>query len=209
MHFTICNDNIVFPYLIVDDLYTEEEQDLIWSELELLQPLYKMDTAAIIGGSSLEPDGTPSAKLKRLYLDSYYGTNREKSNIFKFYNKITSLEIQHQYGLTTPSWGSYSLANTDKSIISYYDNGDEYKEHFDTSMHTCLVWFYREPKRFTGGDLYFSQSDSVVECKHNRMVLFPGYYMHQVNTLNIAEEYANKGLGRYCITHMYTVNQTV
>ena len=34
MKFTLCTENKVFPYMLVDDFYTTEEQDLIWEELE-------------------------------------------------------------------------------------------------------------------------------------------------------------------------------
>ena len=34
MNFTLCTDDKAFPYMIVDDFYSIEEQDLIWEELE-------------------------------------------------------------------------------------------------------------------------------------------------------------------------------
>ena len=70
-------------------------------------------------------------------------------------------------------------------------------------MHTALVWFYKEPKRFTGGDLTFTQSQQTVECKHNRMILFPSYYLHAVDEVSMEYKYRGKGLGRYCLTHFY------
>ena len=70
-------------------------------------------------------------------------------------------------------------------------------------MHTALIWFYKEPKRFTGGVLTFTQSKKTVECKHNRMVLFPSYYLHAVDEVTMEYKYRGKGLGRYCLTHFY------
>jgi len=107
------------------------------------------------------------------------------------------------YSKTTPAWVTFKASDIDSSQVSYYENGSEYKSHFDNYMHTVLIWFYREPKRFTGGDLKFNQSGQVVECKHNRMILFPSYYMHEVDKVFMDEKDLNKGLGRFCLTHFY------
>ena len=71
-------------------------------------------------------------------------------------------------------------------------------------MHSVLIWFYRKPKRFAGGDLIFTDLNETVKCKHNRMILFPSYYYHKVNKVIMKEQYKNKGLGRFCLTHFFS-----
>ena len=97
-----------------------------------------------------------------------------------------------------------SLYETDRNYNSnYYDDAQEYKPHHDDPQFTILIWFYKEPKKFTGGDFIFTQPNVNVKCKHNRMVLFPSYYLHQVTPVLMDKEYRNKGLGRFTITHFY------
>ena len=89
------------------------------------------------------------------------------------------------------------------TMISYYDNSQEYKPHFDTVQFTSIIWFYKEPKKFVGGDFIFTQPNQTIECKHNRMIFFPSYYMHSVTPVSIAPENRDKGLGRFAITNFF------
>ena len=203
MKFTICDEGKVFPYLIVDNLYSKNEQKLIWEELIFHKDNFKLDHKAGGEGVARDKDGKPLANATRLYLDDTYRNNRQDSNILNFYKKIISPEVKEAYRYTTPSWRLFEITNHDRSQVSYYENEGDYKEHFDKYMHTCLIWFYKEPKRFTGGDLTFTQSKKIVECKHNRMILFPSYYLHAVDEVSMEYKYRDKGLGRYCLTHFY------
>ena len=203
MKFTVCDEDKVFPYLIVDDLYSNNEQKLIWEELRFHKNNFKEDQRAAGDGVARDENGKSISNSTRIYLDDIYGDNRQDSNILNFYKKIISPEVKEAYRHTTPSWRLFEITNHDRSQVSYYENEGDYKEHFDKYMHTCLIWFYKEPKRFTGGDLTFTQSKKIVECKHNRMVLFPSYYLHAVDEVTMEYKYRGKGLGRYCLTHFY------
>ena len=203
MKFTICDEDKVFPFLIVDDLYSKNEQELIWEELRFHKNNFKVDHKAGGEGVARDENGKPLANATRLYLDEIYNDNRQDSNILNVYTKIISPKVKEAYRQTTPSWRLFEITNQDNSQVSYYENEGDYKEHFDKYMHTCLIWFYKEPKRFTGGDLTFTQSQQTVECKHNRMILFPSYYLHAVDEVTMEYKYRGKGLGRYCLTHFY------
>ena len=203
MKFTICDAGKVFPYLIVDNLYSKKEQKLIWEELIFHKDNFQLDHKAGGEGVARDKNNKPLANSHRLYLDELYNGNRQDSNILNLYTKIISPEVKEAYRQTTPSWVTFEITNKDCSQVSYYENEGDYKEHFDKYMHTCLIWFYKEPKRFTGGDLTFTQSKKIVECKHNRMVLFPSYYLHAVDEVSMEYKYRGKGLGRYCLTHFY------
>ncbi len=195
-------DNEVFPFLIVDDLYNSAEQELIWNELDKHQNDFEADIKAENLLKNIKENiGNPN----RLYMDELYKDKRNESAILSMYaDKVFSDEIIQAYSETTPAWVTYPTTDHDWTQISYHEKNDTYRKHFDSVMHTCLVWFSREPKKFTGGDLRFTQSDKTVEFKHNRMVLFPGYYMHEVDGVKMEKNDMEKGLGRYCIIHFFS-----
>ena len=96
--------------------------------------------------------------------------------------------------------------NSDSTLISYYEEGDSYKAHHDSFSWTCLLWFSREPRIWTGGDLDFPESETQVNFKHNRAVFFPCCYLHRVSPVKFTEQPKRFGMGRYTITHfLYTV----
>jgi len=201
-----CVDDKVFPFLIVDDFYNEEELELIWEELTSMDKMGRMfiktpDHA----GVAKDADGNARAELKRFELDSLYKGKREESNIFSVYGKVLSPKVLDGYGVV-PSCRTLLTTNNDCTIVNYYDHGDYYLEHNDVFMHSCLTFFYIQPKKFTGGDLVFTDSGATVECLHNRMILFPSYYLHKVTEIEMNEEDRNKGLGRYSFAHFYTYN---
>ena len=204
MNITLCDDK-VFPFLIIDNFYNNEEEIKIWIDLELLHPLLK-DEKTSTGNMAVDGDGNKKGDAKRVYLDTFFGNNRGQSNILTYYKKIVSPEIIKTYTKNVPAGITFQSSDTDISQISYYDESGYYGEHHDLYMHTCLIWFYKEPKKFQGGDLKFIQSKTTVDCKHNRMVLFPSYYLHEVVRMDMNKEYINKGFGRYCLTHFYNIN---
>ena len=205
MKFISCTKNKAFPFLLVDNFYTSTEQDLIWKELESFQHLFKVD-AKTNGQGVATKDDKPLANLKRIYLEELYPfpDDRQHSNILTAYRKIISKEVIENYKKTTPAGKQFEITGSDCTLINYYDDSNSYGEHFDSFMHTVFVWFYKEPKRFKGGNLIFSESNETVECIHNRMLMFPSYYLHEVTEIQMEEEYKNKGLGKYCITHFYS-----
>ena len=205
MKFTVCNDDKVFPYLVVDNFYSRNEQKLIWEELTHHQDKdnFKIDDPMRFTYAKDKKTKKPLSNSKRIYLDSIYKDNRNRSNILTVYRKIISPSVRKAYRNTTPSWRIFEITNRDQSLVSYYENKQGYKAHFDQFMHSALVWFYKKPKRFKGGDLTFNQPNKIVECKHNRLVLFPSYYLHSIDEVNMEKKYRDKGLGRYCLTHFY------
>ena len=147
MNFTLCTENKVFPYMLVDDFYTTEEQFLIWEELEYYRRKNLYSDGKFPGSYGV----SPAANLNRVYLEGIYPDNREDSNILTVYKKILSQEVLENYRQTTPAARQFENTNNDCSVVSYYEDENNYGEHFDSFMHTVLIWFYKKPKRFTGG----------------------------------------------------------
>ena len=65
---------------------------------------------------------------------------------------------------------------------------------------TGITWFYREPKKFTGGNLRFPLFDMEIECKHNRVIVFPSSIYHGVDKIGMEEKDMGKKLGRFAMS---------
>ena len=192
------------PFLVVDNFYNKEEQDFIWTELDSHKENFVVDEGTANRGVATNHNGKSIANLSRIYLDELYENKRERSSILHCYQKLFTREIINKYKEKTLAARTYATTNTDWSQVSYYENNNNYDKHFDEFMHSVLIWFYRKPKRFDGGDLIFTDLNETVKCKHNRMILFPSYYYHKVNKVIMKEQYKNKGLGRFCLTHFFS-----
>lgn len=194
-------------FLIIDDFYTLDEQRAIWQELDYYyqQQLFSNDDFAGSKYGTATHNGKSLAQLNRIYLEELYQPeHRSKSNILNIYKKIASKEVVERYKRVTPAAKQFEITDNDCSVISYYDNGDKYDQHFDAFMHTAIIWFFKEPKKFEGGDLRLTELNETIECLHNRLIIFPSYYSHVVDELKLDEQYRNKGLGRFSITHFYS-----
>jgi len=185
-----------FPFLVIDNFYSDEELEKIWKEIDFLGDKVKPEYNVVA-----KKHGKPLASVKRLYLDNLY-TTRKTSNILEFFpDKLYSQEVADTYVNLVPSGINFATSNHDTTQLSYYENKDGYKSHTDVSQHTALTWIYKEPKKFEGGDLIFTQSNVKVDCMYNRTVLFPSWYYHAVTQIKMSDEDLNKGLGRWAITH--------
>lgn len=104
--------------------------------------------------------------------------------------------------LPTNHWfvNLYRMCNWISVLLSYYEKEHYYKPHRDISVFTALIWLWKEPKQFTGGDFMFSDHDYSVECKNNRAIIFLGPEQHAVSTVNVNEEFIGKNYGRYTIS---------
>tara|TARA_R100001086_G_scaffold100696_1_gene50421 strand:- start:2876 stop:3499 length:624 start_codon:yes stop_codon:yes gene_type:complete len=188
--------NDLFPFLVIDDFYSEDQLNLIWKELDFLYDKIKPEYEIVA-----KRNGEPIASVKRIYLDSLYN-HRETSNILSIFpQSLYRKEIVDMYVKSVPSGINFATSNSDSTQLGYYEHKDGYKAHTDTTQHTVLTWLFKKPKKFEGGDLIFTQSKIKVDCFYNRTVIFPSWYYHAVSEINMKEEDKDKGLGRWAITH--------
>ena len=100
--------------------------------------------------------------------------------------------------------GCCSIANQSNSDITkvrYYHDKEYYDPHTDKGFQfLAFSYFYKEPKKFTGGDLIFPKYDFKVPCENNTMVVFPGWVEHGVRKVSIENSDYFDGWGRYCIS---------
>lgn len=188
-----------FHYRHIHNFYSEEELSLIWEEIDSYHDK----------NNFLSPEETESAVEgeKILKLNSgiwlYNLDEPTNSNIVEFTKKLNKPNILNH----PSSWFFRNVQfNCDSLLLSYYDDGDYYLKHNDSSYVTACIWLYKEPKKFLGGDFCFPDYDIKIKCEHNSCVIFPSNIFHSVDKVYIPEEYRDKGFGRYCITKFITVH---
>ena len=93
MKFILCTENKAFPYMLVDDFYTDDQQLEIWEELEYYRKENLYSDGRLEDGYGV----SPAANLNRLYLEELYPDHREYSSILKEYKKILLPEVLKNY----------------------------------------------------------------------------------------------------------------
>ena len=113
-----------------------------------------------------------------LWMDQLYG-DRNISNLLRVNRTIFLEEHSQEIFRNHPHW---------------------FWKNFNPNYDETLLWFYKEPKRFEGGSLTFTEYKLNIECKNNCSVIFPSTMYHQVHPVKIEEEYRNQKNGRFCMT---------
>ena len=193
-----------YPYIIVDNWYNKEEEILVWKELEFWTILHKNnlpkgeDTIIAKDPTTKKPLG----KHFRLYLNDYYSNH--SFNLSPIWNSLYKQKDKNFHKIIKeycPMYNNFEATSNTSFFASYYGDSNYYDSHYDGAPFTCLIYFFKKPKNFTGGDLKFKNSDEI-KCKHNRMILFPGWMEHTSTPLKILKE-DDKYTGKYTITHFY------
>ena len=193
-----------FPYMVVDDYYSEEELRLIWEELDFLSYPHKLKRATKERGGATGNTGQLLKKNFHRYIDRIY-SERELSNILTVNRKLfdDDYKILRQH----PHWFFQNVVfNKDYTQVGYYENNDHYGEHRDSASVTALTWLYKEPKKFIGGDLFLSSDKIKIDCVNNRTLIFPSMITHSVNEIHMNEEKPSRGHGRYVITQFGVID---
>lgn len=192
-----------FHFITVDNIYDNEELNLIWKELDF-----------IISGNKLHGgESTESAKDERgnilknnkgVFLENVF-FNRSYSNILTVNRKLFVDEILQP----KDSWFfSNQKYNSDTTLISYYEDGDYYHPHQDDVKITACTWFWKEPKLFTGGNLFFPEYGIQIGIQNNSAILFPSHIYHAVENVMMNEEDRGKGHGRICMSQFINFNNS-
>ena len=193
-------------YLVIDNWYEKDKLKQVMKELDYLSctPMVRSEEGNI---SAIRPDGTSKAKSSRIYPDNLYTPQGcANSPILSSLQKMQQKDFHDKISKTFENTGTalaenFISTNASSTIISYYENNDKYDEHYDVFQFTVLIWIYKEPKSFLGGDLIFPRLKETIECKNNRMILFPSFYYHQVTPIKMKAK--KEGYGRYAITHFF------
>jgi|TARA_R100001480_G_scaffold57789_3_gene70858 Rps23 Pro-64 3,4-dihydroxylase Tpa1-like proline 4-hydroxylase len=190
-------------FLVIDNWYNKKELSSVYKELDFLH-LKIMESGDPVNAATDE-NGISKIKAHRispytLYSDEGMRYSPILKSIKKFQDKDFHKEIEKTFKNTnTALYEQFISTNHSSTIINYYENNDSYREHFDVFQFTILIFIYKKPKAFSGGDLKFNRIKKTVECKNNRLVLFPSFYYHEITP--IKSETKKKGFGRYSISN--------
>ena len=186
------------PFVVIDGFYDEDEQSEILVELDYLCterrliPPFKDKSGARYENRNVKNVGC-------LYLEDFYAKRRH-SNILT----ITDRLFSDGYSMIDnhPHWYfDLDSINHHNTHILYYEDTNEYPAHKDTCRFTAVTYFYREPKKFEGGDLQFTDYQIQVECVNNRIIVFPSMLNHRSTPVRMLENDTQIKNGKFCITH--------
>ena len=187
-----------FPHLIIKNFYNTEELELIWEELKFYTKPDKLFEAKDFGGVV---DKTNSHAI---ILDDIYDKNRKLSNILTVNRKLFLPEILEPFSKIHDCCSIAPMATYDITKIRYYHDEEYYEPHIDkTFQFLAFSYFYKEPKKFEGGELYFSDYDYEVPCENNSTIILPGWVRHGVKKVSIKDSDYYDGCGRYCISSFF------
>ena len=194
-----------FPHLIIKNFYNPEELELIWEELKFYTKPGKLLEAKDFGGVEEDKEKTKGTNSHALQLDTVYGGKfRNLSNILTVNRKVFDSELLDAFSNIDDCCCIAKDSNYDISKIRYYHNGEYYKPHTDRPFHfLAFSYFYKEPKKFIGGELKFPKYHYEYSCDNNSIIILPGWVEHEVTEVKIKDSDYYDGWGRYCISNFF------
>tara|TARA_R100000388_G_C7237798_1_gene159071 strand:+ start:24 stop:638 length:615 start_codon:yes stop_codon:yes gene_type:complete len=187
-----------FPHLIINNFYNEDELQLIWEELKFYTKPDKFFEAKDFGGVI---DKTNSHAI---ILDQIYKKNRKLSNILTVNRKLFTSDALDIFAEIEDCCCIANKSNYDITKVRYYHDQEYYKPHTDKSFQfLAFSYFYKQPKKFSGGDLLFPKYNYQYPCNNNSIIIFPGWVEHGVSKITINDSDYYDGYGRYSITSFF------
>ena len=199
-------DDEKYPFLLFDNWYTPDEEKVVWIELDFYSALPKEHTQRAETGPVVAryENGRSYSKSFRHYPLGIFSKEGQKySSILNTMYKFKTTEFHEIVDFCVPHSRSFHTHNVDSTTISYYEDSDYYDSHHDSSQWTFLCWFFREPKKFDGGNLIMNEPNVKIGLKHNRAIFFPSCFLHQVEPIKFRGEEMEANSGRYTITHWF------
>ena len=193
-------------YMTFENIYDEKELDLIWQEAKFLCHEDKLLPPPVTK-SAIDQYGNILKNNKGLWICDLY-KDRITSNYLKLYKKAVNNITSNKDELIKNDFNIKLLfhTNCDSTLMSYYENSDYYKAHFDIACYTYVFWLFKEPKMFSGGDLSFPELNQTIKVKSNMAVLFPSWIDHEVDKIEMCDTIEKyKCNGRFAFTTFYNV----
>ena len=188
-----------FPHLIVNNFYNDEELELIWEELKFYTKPGKLLEAKDFGGV------VEKTNHRALQLDVIYDGYRDLSNILTVNRKLFTSKILDVFAEIHESCWIAPMSDYDITKVRYYHDKEYYEAHTDKSFQfLAFSYFYKEPKKFIGGELFFPKHNYELTCENNSIIILPGWVKHGVKEVKIDDSNYYDGWGRYAITSFFT-----
>lgn len=201
--------NTDISFLVLENVYSQQQINSIWKELEIF-----VDKDIFLdpeqSGTARYDDGTPMKKNKAVFVDQIYSQEfRHMSSIISYPEQVLlNAEVKNMMQNVHPAFGTIFAANQHSTLVSYYESTDMYDFHFDYAAYSTLSYFFKEPQKFSGGEIVFRVNEEILEIpvKNNMSIIFPSSYYHKVNPIVMEEKDMGKGLGRFCISQFLGVS---
>tara|TARA_R100000231_G_scaffold68518_1_gene54711 strand:+ start:33 stop:653 length:621 start_codon:yes stop_codon:yes gene_type:complete len=188
-----------FPHLIFSNFYNEQELNLIWEELNFYTKPNKLFEAKDFGGI-IDRTNSHAIALDGVYSQKY----RRLSNILTVNRKLFTSDVLESFAKIDDCCQIANECNYDVTKIRYYHDKEYYKPHIDSAFHfLAFSYFYKEPKKFSGGEIIFPKYDYEYSCENNSVIIFPGWVEHGVTEVSIDNSDYYEGYGRYCISSFF------
>lgn len=198
------------PHITINNFYNEDELRLIWQELDFLTYETKFQGPDVAGSAKIpNPNSNDDNKFitkknHGIWLDEIY-PRREISNIITLSRKLFSSDLTKYASSQHIIFNYLNHSKMDGSLLSYYQNADSYFPHLDECVLTAVTWLYKEPKKFDGGDFYFSDYDYKIPIQNNMVVIFPSFVKHSVDEVRMDPSCKPfSGDGRYVLSNFIT-----
>jgi hypothetical protein len=159
-------------YIVIDDMYAPDEVLQIKTELLQLLTHRRQGNAS---DTAVDKNNNVTKSGKGLFLDCHY-KDRNQSQILNLNRKLFCEEIVQTATQANQFFNTIRQCNNDSTLVNYYENGQEYKEHVDKASITALTFF--GIGEVMGGDLIFPTVNETVSFKENRVVIFAGCTPH-------------------------------
>lgn len=170
----------LLEYIVIDEVYSEHELNLIKEELISLIPHLK-----IVEEVKSAYDGDNVKVYKKnclsLWADEHYVEDRFKSNILTLNRKLFCEDIISFTKKINSFYEHIKYCNKDSTLLNFYQTGEHYKSHKDESIITAMTFI--ELGSIKGGGLIFTDEDAKIEFKDNRMIIFAGCISHETESI--------------------------
>tara|TARA_B100001989_G_scaffold854_1_gene624 strand:+ start:929 stop:1561 length:633 start_codon:yes stop_codon:yes gene_type:complete len=192
--------NDPFPHMIVENFYNDDELKLIWEELDFYTKDGKLFDAEEFGGI------VNKTNSKAIWLDKVFPKKyRSLSNILTVNRKLFDSAVLDAFSSVHDCCSIAKFVNHDTTKVRYYHDGNYYEPHTDKTVQFLgFSYFYREPKKFEGGELIFPKYDYTFSCDNNSLIMMPGWVEHGVSKVSIKDSDYFDGYGRYAITSFFS-----
>lgn len=191
MNIQVINKGML-SYVQIDDMYTEQEINIIRKELVFLETIKQSPDQT----KAAQKNGVSLKKGHGIFLDEVYA-NREFSKILTINRKLFDRNILEGIAKHGCFYEHLIHSNRDSTLVNFYGSTDTYRSHRDSSIFTAVTFFSLGV--FSGGNLSFSDYDVSIDPVEGRTVLFPGCVRHEAEPV-IAEP------GNYRVTMAQFIN---
>ena len=105
------------------------------------------------------------------------------------------------YNWHQDDWGGEKYVSKDEHPNS--NLATENKSYVGKVRKLSSIIQLTDPKKYSGGELFFPKHEYEYSCENNSIIIFPGWVQHGVTEVSIDNSDYYEGYGRYCISSFF------